>query len=223
MIKKVNFKYLFFALSALCLILFAVLIIALKTVDLGIAGESRTEVGFSSLNGAFFSLIGDRSDLWYTVSELLGYLAIATAGGFALLGLIQLIQRKSLAKVDKDIYLIAAVYAVLAAVYVIFEVLVINYRPYLIDGELEASFPSSHTMLALTILLTAAHQFLTRIKCSAARITTAALATLVALASVAARVLSGLHWLTDIVGGVLISLAIVFAYLGVYEIVTPKE
>ncbi|MBE6668278.1 MAG: phosphatase PAP2 family protein [Ruminococcaceae bacterium] len=211
--KKNNF---FVALAIGSALLFLALVALVETVDVKAIGPLGSSVGLSAVNGKVRDAIGYSKTL-YSVAEILGYAALASAAGFALLGLVQLIKRRSLKKIDKDLYLLGGFYVVVLAVYVLFEIIVINERPVLMDGELEASFPSSHTMLAICILSTAAHQLYVRLSSSkSARIVSVALCVAFATLSVVCRLLSGVHWFTDIIGGILISGALVFAYFFAY-------
>lgn len=200
-----------FICSGVLFILFAVFTFMVIKVDVSAAGPNRSMIGLSAINKFVFDGLGV-SDIWYKITEVLGAIALLTAFGFGILGLIQLIKRKSLFKVDKDILLLGGFYLIIIAVYVLFENLTINYRPILIDGNLEASFPSTHTMLAVFIMSTAIYQFHTRIKNKNLRYTAEALSSIVLVMTVVGRLLSGVHWFTDIVSGVLISFAFVMLY-----------
>ena len=127
-------------------------------------------------------------------------------------GLVQLIRRKSLLKVDRDILILGGFYIVVLAAYLLFETVVINFRPVLIDGKLEASYPSSTTMLALCILPTAMMQLKTRIRGDAVRRAILGILAAFTFFMVVGRLISGVHWLTDIIGGVLLSVGLVMLY-----------
>lgn len=200
-----------FICSGVLFILFAVFTFMVIKVDVKAAGPNRSMIGLSAINKFVFDSFGG-SGIWYKITEVLGAIALLTAFGFGILGLIQLIKRKSLFKVDKDILLLGGVYLIIIAFYVLFENLTINYRPILVDGNLEASFPSTHTMLAVFIMSTAIYQFHTRIKNKNLRYTAEALSSIVLVLTVVGRLLSGVHWFTDIVSGVLISFAFVMLY-----------
>ncbi|MBR3894445.1 MAG: phosphatase PAP2 family protein, partial [Clostridia bacterium] len=148
----------------------------------------------------------------YTITDWLGIVPIAVALGFACLGLVQLIKRKSLRKVDHSILALGVFYIVVMAAYIFFEVVVINYRPTLIDGYLEASYPSSTTMLVMCVMPTAAMQLNARIKNTVLR--RCAVITIVAFTAfmVIGRLVSGVHWITDIIGGALLSAGLVTMY-----------
>ena len=115
-------------------------------------------------------------------------------------------------KVDHDILVLGGFYIVVMAVYVLFEVFVVNYRPVLIQGILEASYPSSTTVLVMCVMPTAVMQLNGRIKNAALRRCAATAMTAFAAFMVIARLVSGVHWLTDIVGGALLSAGLVMMY-----------
>ena len=113
---------------------------------------------------------------------------------------------------DRSILVLGGFYIVVMAMYLLFEEVVINYRPVLIDGNLEASYPSSTTMLALCVLPTAMMQLKSRIRRRTVR--RAVLVTLGAFTvfMVIGRLISGVHWLTDMIGSVLLSVGLVMLY-----------
>ena len=183
-------------------------------VDVRTIGPEGSSVGFATLNGFVHELTGVNW-LLYTVTDWLGLVPIAVALGFAILGLVQLIKRKSLWKVDHSILALGVFYIVVMAAYVFFEMVVINYRPTLIDGYLEASYPSSTTMLVMCVMPTAAMQLNARIKNTVFR--RCAIIAIVAFTAfmVIGRLISGVHWITDIIGGALFSIGIVTTYFSI--------
>lgn len=217
---KNNFK-IKFAISGVSFLLFCGLIVALKFIDVAAIGPEASSVGLASINGAVHDFFGVNLGL-YNATEVLGYIAIAVAGFFALFGVYQLISSKNLKKVDADLYMLAGCYATAVLVYVIFEHTIVNFRPILLDSVLEASFPSSHTVLSLCIMCTAAEQILRRIKSRTLGCVLAVGCGVLAVATVIGRLASGVHWFTDILGGVLISVAIIFMYLALCEKVGKK-
>jgi len=180
-------------------------------------GPNGSVVGYSSVNEAVFNKLGT-SELWYGISEVLGFIPLITAGCFALLGLYQLIKRKSIAAVDVSLYLLAALYALVAAAYVLFEIFPVNYRPVLTDGVLEASFPSSHTLLACTVMATAILQFHIRISSKLWLIILDTASVLVIIFTAAGRLLAGVHWLSDIVGAFILSAIFIVSYCTVLTV-----
>lgn len=180
-------------------------------VDVQAIGPKGSSVGFASLNKFVHEFTGVNWFL-YTVTDWLGLVPIAVAFGFAFLGLVQLIKRKSVCKVDYSILALGVFYAVVIFVYVFFEMVVVNYRPTLIDGVLEASYPSSTTILVMCVMPTAAMQLNARIKNDALR-----WCVIIAIAAFTAfmvigRLLSGVHWVSDIIGGALLSAGLVLMY-----------
>ncbi len=202
-----------FTLSALLFLLFAGLTAALLYVDVRPIGPLGSKVGFAALNGAARELIGLRLGL-YSLTDWLSIAALPVMLGFALTGLVQLIRRRSLKKVDADILLLGGFYLLVLAAYLLFEYAVVNYRPVLIEGRLEASYPSSTTMLLLCVMPTAMLVLGRRLKNRSLCRLVNWLIGLFAAAMVAGRLLSGVHWLTDIIGGILLSAALVSLYAG---------
>ena len=209
-------------LCAVCFVLFGALICAVKFVDVNAIGPNNSEIGLASLNGAVKDLFEFNEGI-YDISELLGLISLATAACFGVLGVVQLAKRKSLKLVDKDIYLLAYLYVAVAIFYLIFEVVVINHRPVLLEGELEASFPSSHTLLSLCIMLSAAHQFFHRLPSKLYKGIAVTVSAALATTTTALRLISGVPWFTDIVGGILLSAALLFAYFAVFGMIKKKN
>ena len=207
--EKKNKKRL--VLGAGLVVVFVLWTVFVCFVDVRTIGPEGSSVGFATLNGFVHELTGVNW-LLYTVTDWLGLAPIAVALGFAILGLVQLIKRKSLWKVDNSILALGVFYIVVMAAYVFFEMVVINYRPTLIDGYLEASYPSSTTMLVMCVMPTAAMQLNARIKNTVFR--RCAVITIVAFTAfmVIGRLISGVHWITDIIGGALLSAGLVTMY-----------
>ena len=205
-----------FITAAVCFGLFLLLILLVKVVDVAAVGPEGTKIGLSKLNVAIHNMFGEHLG-WYKVTNILGYIAILIALGFAAIGGLQLVYRRSVLKVDKEILLLGALYVVTIVFYVLFEKAVVNYRPILMPGGEgpEASFPSSHTVLSCVILGSG----LTLLKKYARKNNTVQLVLTVLFAVllgliVAGRLLSGVHWFTDIIGGLLLSVALLNAYDG---------
>lgn len=209
---------LLFVAAAGLMAVFTIFTLLVLIVDVGGIGPYGARVGFSTLNGSVRDAIGWSRD-WYAVSEWLGLLAILTVACFAGLGVWQMIRRKSLLKVDAAIWLLGGLYVLMAGAYLLFEVMVVNQRPILIDGVLEASYPSSHTMLVCTVMGSAIFAVRQIFTAKAVRVTVTAVASVVMLATVVTRLLSGVHWLTDIIGGVLLAAFLVSVYVTVLAVV----
>lgn len=205
-------------------ILFILYIVLLKTVDVAPAGDSKAEVGLSSVNQAFFDLVHDLP-LVYKLTEVIGYLAIAVALVFAAIGGIQLITRRSLKKVDAEIYALGGLYVVLGGLYVLFEKFIVNCRPVIMEGETEAeaSFPSSHTMLSCVIMGSTILVLRHFIKNDGLRKLLTAVCACVMAFMVIGRLICGVHWLTDIIGGVFISAVLLMLFAGVLGLLESKQ
>ncbi len=201
-------------LAALILfVLFFVFTIAVKTLDVQAIGPQGSEVGLAGINGFFFNLLGT-SDFWYKLTKLLGYLSFVVAGIFALIGLTQLVRRKSLKKVDYRLLLLACFYVLVVIFYVLFEKVVVNYRPVILDEAvgLEASYPSSHTMMLLCIMATALRLLPRYCKNDAVAAIGRVACIAMMIVMPVGRLLSGVHWFTDVLGAVLLSAALVSLY-----------
>ena len=199
--------------GAVLLLLFAVWTLLIKTVDVAPVGQNGTDIGFSSVNVWFHGLTGVRMAI-YTVTDWLGFVPLAVCVFFAAIGLVQLIKRKSLKKVDRDIIVLGVYYIAVILGYLLFEKVHINYRPVLIDGRLEPSYPSSTTLLVLSVMPTLIFEANRRLKNKAAATTVSVVAALFSAGMVVGRLISGVHWLTDIVGGILLSAALYLFFRG---------
>ena len=210
--KKENKKNLWVAICLLAsFILWTVL---LHFVDVRGIGPGESSVGFAAMNQFVHNLTGVHMTL-YHITDWLGLVPVALILGFAMLGLVQWIKRKRLGRVDYSIFVLGGFYIVVMAVYVLFEMFVVNYRPVLINGYLETSYPSSTTMLVMCVMPTAIMQFNTRIKNDILKrcVSSAIIAFIVFM--VIGRLISGVHWFSDIVGGALVSAGLVLMYRSV--------
>lgn len=181
------------------------------SVDVAPIGPNGSAVGFATLNGWFHRLTGVDMTL-YTVTDWLGLVPVAVCLGFAIVGLCQWIRRRAIHKVDGNILLLGGFYLVTIAAYLLFESVVINYRPVLIEGYLETSYPSSTTLLTLCVMSTTWWQLRRRMHRGALRFVMLTIICLFTGFMVVGRLISGVHWLTDIVGGILLSGALVSFY-----------
>ena len=197
---------------AICMLLaFLLWMAAIQFVDMQAIGPQESSVGFATINQFVHNLTGVHMSL-YTITDWLGLVPLVFVMGFGTLGLIQWIKRKLFLKVDYSILVLGGFYIVVMAVYVLFEMLVVNYRPVLINGYLEASYPSSTTILVMCVMPTAIMQFNARIKNDILkRWVSSAISTFIAF-MVIGRLVSGVHWFTDIIGGALLSTGLVLMY-----------
>ena len=190
---------------------FALWTALVRLIDVQVIGPRESAVGFATVNKAFHDLTGVHMSL-YIITDWLGLVPICVAMGFAMLGLTQWIRRKRLLQVDRSILALGGFYLAVIAVYVFFEMVAVNYRPVLIDGFLEASYPSSTTMLVLCVMPTAIMQFNARIRIRVIRKCVAFAIVAFTAFMVVGRLASGVHWLSDIIGGALVSLGLVMMY-----------
>ena len=207
--KKKKQRSLYFALCSLAA--FSLWTLAVCTFDKKAIGAQNTSVGFATMNGFVKELTGVNMPL-YNIIDWLGLVPIAFAFGFAVFGLAEWIRRGDIKKVDRSILTLGGFYVVVMAAYILFENVVINYRPILINGCLEASYPSSTTMLVLCVMPTAIMQLNVRIKNVIIRRCVAIAIIMFIVFMVLGRLISGVHWFSDIIGGALLSLGIVLLY-----------
>ena len=200
------------------LLAFVVWTVLIQTVDVRPVGVNGTNIGFAAVNTWFHRLTGVHMGL-YTVTDWLGLVPIAVCIGFGLLGLVQWVRRKRITKVDRDILLLGGYYILVIMGYLIFEMIPINYRPILIDGAMEASYPSSTTLLVLSVMPTLLFQVNRRAKRQTVRRMTAAFGILFSAFMVIGRLVAGVHWLTDIVGSVLLSAGL----YSLYRATVPRD
>ncbi len=203
-------------LLGLCLLLaFGVFTILVKTVDVKAIGPENSQVGFAGVNGWFREQVGHHPAI-YELSEKFGYGVLMVAAAMAMLAFAQVLKNKSL-KIERELLWLVALYAVVVACYVGFEFLVINYRPVLMEGELEASYPSSHTLLATCIMGSVLIYLKKKIPCGRCRRVPSLLATILMVAVVAGRAASGVHWITDIFASLLLSGGLLALYAAAIE------
>ena len=191
--------------------LFVLWTVLIKHVDVQAAGPNGSQIGFAAFNTWFHRLTGVHMKL-YTVTDWLGLVPIGICLCFGALGLKQLIQRKKLLRVDPDILLLGAYYILVIFGYLFFEMVPINYRPVLIDGILEASYPSSTTLLVLSVMPTLSFQIHRRTENSLIRHIADASAFLFTAFMAAGRLTAGVHWATDIAGAVFLSTGLFMIY-----------
>ena len=184
-----------FIVAAGLLALFILYTVAIMFVDVQPIGPQGSSVGFAEVNQYFHTLFGVNM-LLYSITDWLSIAVLFIMFGFAMVGLVQLIKRKSLFRVDSSILVLGGFYVLVFLAYLFFEFFVVNYRPVLIEGVLEASYPSSTTLLMMCIMPTAI--------------------------MLIGRVLSGVHWFTDIVGGILLSATLVMLYYSTNQLVNSK-
>lgn len=212
MMKQKEKRMLF--LGIILLVVFVVWTALIQIVDVQPLGQKGTNIGFATFNCWFHKLTGVHMRI-YTITDWLGLVPVFVCMLFAGVGLMQLMKRRSLFKVDYDILVLGIYYMIVIAGYLVFEMFPINYRPILIEGVLEASYPSSTTLLVLSVMPTLIFQVKSRIKNGFLQKTISIITILFSAFMLIGRLVAGVHWFTDIVGGVLLSAALFFMYKAV--------
>ena len=201
-------------LGLIFIIVFVVWTVLIQIIDVQPTGINATNVGFAAFNTWFHSLTGVDMIL-YAVTDWLGLVPIFICLAFGVLGFCQMIKRKSLLKVDSDIILLGCYYVIVVLCYLIFEMIPINYRPILINGVAEASYPSSTTLLVLAVMPTLPFQVNRRLKNETVKKIITVLTITFSAFVVIGRLVSGVHWVTDIIGSLFLSIGLFYTYKAV--------
>ena len=198
-------------IGSIFIAMFAVWTVLILTVDVQPLGQNGTGIGFATFNCWFHHFTGVNMVI-YTITDWMGLVPVAICLSFAGIGLVQLIKRRSLFRVDADIMILGVYFVIVFLAYAIFEMIPVNYRPILIEGKMEASYPSSTTLLVLSVMPALIEQIQRRLS----GITAKRIIKIVGIAfsafMVIGRLVSGVHWFTDIVGGVLLSAGVFMLY-----------
>ena len=199
-----------FLISSILILVAIGFTILVKVVDVKQVGVNETYIGFATINQFVFKSTGVNM-IWYHITDWLGLVPIFMAMTYALIGLIQLIKRKSFFRVDKEIIILGIFYIIVIALYLFFEKVIVNYRPILMDGFIEASYPSSHTLM--TVCLCGSSIIVNR-KLFNNKLTKIIniISFIVIVITIIGRFISGVHWFTDIIGGILISSALLMTF-----------
>ncbi len=214
-----------YVLSAVFFALFVILMIFLVTVDVAPIGPEGTSIGLSHLNTTFRDMIGVHEDI-YELTKFTGIVTIGVVGVFAIMGLVQWIRRKNLFKVDPELLYLGGLYLTIFILYVVFDkVLIINYRPIIMPGDLhpEPSFPSSHSLLGCVVMGSAFMLVKRYVERDTADMILRAFCVIDMIVLVGGRFLSGVHWFTDIVGAILLSIALLLIYSALLDGIDAKE
>jgi len=208
----------YYLFSGVFFVLFCIFTYMVLTIDVQPIGPNGSYVGFATVNQIMHELIGENA-FFYTLTEYLGKTAFLVCVGFGFVGLFQWIKRKKLLLVDGKIILLGIYYLIVIGFYVTFNKLAINYRPVLeADGSLEASFPSSHTVLAICVFATAFIQDIFNPKDNPKlNKSNHFWAVFLPIVMFVGRLLSGVHWFTDILGSYFLSIALICLYLGAIQ------
>ena len=195
--------------------------ILIQHIDVQSVGPHETDIGFAAFNILFHRMTGVHM-LIYTITDWLGLVPILICICFGLLGFGQMLKRRSLLRVDPDILLLGAYYVLVILGYLLFEMIPINYRPILIEGNLEASYPSSTTLLVLSVMPTLKYQVDRRITNPGFKNMITVFAIVFSAFMVIGRLISGVHWATDIIGSVFLSSGLFLIYQFMAEYTSRK-
>lgn len=208
-------------ISTILILLAIVFTILVKVVDVKTIGVNESKIGFATLNQFVFKTVGVNMT-WYNITDWLGIIPILMAMLYAFIGVIQLIKRRSIFKVDKELIILGLFYIIVVFIYIFFEKIIVNYRPILMNGFLEASYPSSHTLITICLC---GSSIIINNKLFNNRTTkiTNILSTIIIVTTVVGRLVSGVHWFTDIVGGILISIALLMTLYTLIYSLKSKE
>ena len=211
-----------FILGGILLVFFVLFTWSLTFIDVQPIGPNGSSVAYARINKAVHNLFGVSMTL-YNITDWAGVVAIFIALGFAILGLAQWINRKHIWKVNSSILILGVFYILVVGAYAFFEFHVINRRTVLINGILEASYPSSTSMLAMCVLPTAMMQFRRLIKNTSIRNAVNTLCGLFTAFMVIGRLVCGVHWFTDIIGGLVFSIAMILLYCSANNFILKTE
>lgn len=203
-----------FGIAGMLLAAFVLWTVAVCRIDVQPIGSNGSSVGFAALNGWVHKLTGVHMGL-YVLTDWLGLVPMGFVLGFAVLGLVQWVRRRKLFRVDHDILILGGFYLLVLILYLVFETVVVNARPVLIDGRLEASYPSSTTMLVLCVMPTAMMQLRARLRNTKVKTIVLTILAVFTVCMVVGRLIAGVHWFTDIIGGVLLSAGLIVLYSAV--------
>ena len=202
-------KYLIFGIAFF--LMFIIFTTIIKFIDVKNIGPHNTSVGLATINNFFVNKIGFNNKI-YKITEILGIIPIIIVLIYAIIGLYSLIEEKSFKKVNKNLYYLAIFYIIVLGIYVLFEKVIINFRPVVIEGILESSYPSSHTILAICICGSSIILNNSIFKNNKIAKFENIISFIIIIMLPLLRFISGVHWFTDIIGGVLLSLSLLLFF-----------
>lgn len=211
-------KLTYLLIPSLFLAVFIIWTALVKVIDVHYVGAAGF-LGFYALNTQVNDFVQSlNTKTFKLITDVLMFVAIATCLPFAIVGLVQLIKRKDLKKVDSTIYVILAGYVAMVVMYFVFEIVKINYSPLSTAEELKASYPSSHVLVYSVMMGMAVLGLLHFVKMhDDLKLLINIFYMFSTLAMAGLRLFSGQHYLTDIIGGVLLSYTILFAINSLYR------
>lgn len=204
------------------IIMFGVFTLLVMKYDIKNIGVNNTTIGFATLNSWFNKTTGTHLML-YSITDWLELLPLLVCVCFGLIGLKQLLSRKKIFLVDHDILLLGIYYIIVILLYLLFDKMCINYRPILIEGKLEVSYPSSTVLLVLCVMLTLTFQINRRVKNDKTKIYLETLNNIYIIFMLFGRIVSGVHWITDIIGSIILALGLFKLYISFVNMLDNKK
>lgn len=202
---------------------FVVLTITVKYVDQKNIGSQV--IGWATINLWWRDIIGVRN-FWQIASHIFAAITLIILVMFLVWQAIALLRRKSFRTMPRHWWFFDLTLIALALCYIVFQIMVINFRPLLIDGVAELSYPSSHVLLLATLwpvfILTLSREVKSRPWLRVASV----IGIIVMTVGIIARLLSGYHWFTDIIGGIMLGAVLTCWYQALtvrYNLPVPKE
>lgn len=194
--------------------LFIILTVLVLVVDVKVNDVTGTDIGLSTFNEFFNDL--PKNNIWDQISDIVMYISLASILVFVGIGIYQWIKRRSLKKVDFEIMFLGVFIVLMVGFWLVFDKLVvINYRPMKINGEIESSYPSTHVMVVTFLLFASCYFINKKWNTKLVNVLSYTVASIIVIATSIFRVAAGMHWVTDVLGGILLGIVLYLGFLSV--------
>ena len=125
---------------------------------------------------------------------------------------------------DRIIFVLLGLYVLSVIAYLIFEIVKVNYSPLSTSEKLKTSYPSTHVFIFFTFAISGVIALFNFIKDKGPlKIALLVIASLLAVLMVVFRLMSGHHYLTDVVGSILLATTLVTLFTSALEVFDKKE